>query len=94
VELFRYGSVPHAGFDLKLARMVAYASELTNVLDAILFPRTPGRARYGARTIRVGLVFIASRPERTIAPCAGKGPRVPARQDSIKLSLSLRYRCR
>jgi asparaginyl-tRNA synthetase len=45
-DLRRYGSVPHAGFGLGFERTVAYATGLTNVRDAIPFPRTPGNARY------------------------------------------------
>jgi len=45
-DLRRYGTVPHAGFGLGFERTVAYATGLTNVRDAIPFPRTPGNARY------------------------------------------------
>jgi asparaginyl-tRNA synthetase len=45
-DLRRYGSVPHAGFGLGFERTVAYVTGLTNVRDAIPFPRTPGSARY------------------------------------------------
>jgi asparaginyl-tRNA synthetase len=45
-DLRRYGSVPHAGFGLGFERTVAYVTGLTNVRDAIPFPRTPGHARY------------------------------------------------
>jgi asparaginyl-tRNA synthetase len=45
-DLRRYGSVPHSGFGLGFERTVAYATGLTNVRDAIPFPRTPGNARY------------------------------------------------
>ena len=45
-DLRRYGSVPHAGFGLGFERTVAYATGLTNVRDAIPFPRTPGNAKY------------------------------------------------
>jgi asparaginyl-tRNA synthetase len=45
-DLRRYGSVPHAGFGLGFERTVAYVTGLTNVRDAIPFPRTPGNARY------------------------------------------------
>jgi len=45
-DLRRYGSVPHAGFGLGFERTVAYATGLSNVRDAIPFPRTPGNARY------------------------------------------------
>ena len=45
-DLRRYGSVPHAGFGLGFERTVAYVTGLSNVRDAIPFPRTPGSARY------------------------------------------------
>jgi len=45
-DLRRYGTVPHAGFGLGFERTVAYATGLTNVRDAIPFPRTPGNAKY------------------------------------------------
>jgi asparaginyl-tRNA synthetase len=45
-DLRRYGTVPHAGFGLGFERTVAYVTGLTNVRDAIPFPRTPGNAKY------------------------------------------------
>ena len=45
-DLRRYGTVPHAGFGLGFERTVAYVTGLTNVRDAIPFPRTPGSAKY------------------------------------------------
>jgi len=45
-DLRRYGSVPHAGFGLGFERTVAYVTGLSNVRDAIPFPRTPGSAKY------------------------------------------------
>ena len=45
-DLRRYGTVPHAGFGLGFERTIAYVTGLTNVRDAIPFPRTPGSARY------------------------------------------------
>ena len=45
-DLRRYGSVPHAGFGLGFERTVAYVTGLSNVRDAIPFPRTPGNANY------------------------------------------------
>jgi aspartyl/asparaginyl-tRNA synthetase len=45
-DLRRYGTVPHAGFDLGFERTLAYVTGLANVRDAIPFPRTPGNARY------------------------------------------------
>jgi len=45
-DLRRYGSVPHAGFGLGFERTLAYVTGLSNVRDAIPFPRTPGNAKY------------------------------------------------
>jgi asparaginyl-tRNA synthetase len=45
-DLRRYGSVPHAGFGLGFERTISYATGLSNVRDAIPFPRTPGNAKY------------------------------------------------
>ncbi len=45
-DLRRYGTVPHAGFGLGFERTVAYVTGLSNVRDAIPFPRTPGSAKY------------------------------------------------
>jgi asparaginyl-tRNA synthetase len=45
-DLRRYGTVPHAGFGLGFERTMAYVTGLSNVRDAIPFPRTPGHAKY------------------------------------------------
>ena len=45
-DLRRYGTVPHAGFGLGFERTLAYVTGLSNLRDAIPFPRTPGNARY------------------------------------------------
>jgi asparaginyl-tRNA synthetase len=45
-DLRRYGTVPHAGFGLGFERTLAYVTGLSNVRDAIPFPRTPGHAQY------------------------------------------------
>jgi asparaginyl-tRNA synthetase len=45
-DLRRYGTVPHAGFGLGFERTMAYVTGLSNVRDAIPFPRTPGSAKY------------------------------------------------
>ena len=37
---------PHAGFGLGFERTLAYVTGLSNVRDAIPYPRTPGNARY------------------------------------------------
>ncbi|WP_240126270.1 asparagine--tRNA ligase [Thermomonas alba] len=45
-DLRRYGSVPHAGFGLGFERLVVYVCGLTNIRDAIAYPRTPGHAEF------------------------------------------------
>jgi asparaginyl-tRNA synthetase len=45
-DLRRYGTAPHAGFGLGFERTLAYVTGLSNVRDAIPFPRTPGLAKY------------------------------------------------
>jgi aspartyl/asparaginyl-tRNA synthetase len=45
-DLRRYGTMPHAGFGPGFERVLAYFTGLSNVRDAITFPRTPGNARY------------------------------------------------
>ena len=42
----RYGTVPHAGFGLGFERLVVYVCGLTNIRDAIPFPRAPGSAEF------------------------------------------------
>ena len=42
----RYGSVPHAGFGLGFERLVVYVCGLTNIRDAIAYPRAPGSAEF------------------------------------------------
>jgi len=42
----RYGSVPHAGFGLGFERLVVYVCGLSNIRDAIPYPRAPGLAEY------------------------------------------------
>jgi asparaginyl-tRNA synthetase len=46
LDLRRYGTVPHAGFGLGFERTIAYATGLSNVREAIPFPRTPGNAKF------------------------------------------------
>jgi len=46
LDLRRYGTVPHAGFGLGFERTLAYVTGLSNVRDAIPFPRTPGNAKF------------------------------------------------
>ncbi len=42
----RYGSVPHSGFGLGFERLVVYVCGLSNIRDAIPYPRAPGTADY------------------------------------------------
>jgi len=42
----RYGSVPHAGFGLGFERLVVYVCGLSNIRDAIPYPRVPGSADF------------------------------------------------
>jgi len=39
----KYGSIPHAGFGLGVERLLAWICGLSNIKDAIAFPRTPDR---------------------------------------------------
>ncbi|HET6602639.1 MAG TPA: asparagine--tRNA ligase [Xanthomonadaceae bacterium] len=45
-DLRRYGTVPHAGFGLGFERLVCYVCGLSNIRDAIPYPRAPGTAEY------------------------------------------------
>jgi len=45
-DLRRYGSVPHAGFGLGFERLISYITGLSNVRDAIPFPRTPNNVSF------------------------------------------------
>ncbi|MBX3256570.1 MAG: asparagine--tRNA ligase [Chitinophagaceae bacterium] len=42
----RFGSVPHSGFGLGFERMVQFVTGMTNIRDAIAFPRTPNNAEF------------------------------------------------
>jgi asparaginyl-tRNA synthetase len=42
----RYGTVPHAGFGLGFERLVVYTCGLSNIRDAIPYPRVPGSAEF------------------------------------------------
>ena len=42
----RYGTVPHAGCGLGFERLVVYVCGLTNIRDAIPYPRAPGQAEF------------------------------------------------
>ena len=46
LDLRRYGTVPHAGFGLGFERLVSYITGMSNIRDAIPFPRVPGRADF------------------------------------------------
>jgi len=43
-ELRRWGTVPHAGFGLGFDRLVQFTAGVSNIRDAVSFPRTPGSA--------------------------------------------------
>jgi asparaginyl-tRNA synthetase len=45
-DLRRYGTVPHAGFGLGFERLVVYCCGLSNIRDAIPYPRAPGTAEF------------------------------------------------
>jgi asparaginyl-tRNA synthetase len=45
-DLRRYGSVRHAGFGLGFERLVMYLTGVSNIRDAIPYPRTPGSAEF------------------------------------------------
>ncbi len=44
LDLRLYGSVPHAGFGLGFERLIQFVTGMTNIREAIAFPRTPGFA--------------------------------------------------
>jgi asparaginyl-tRNA synthetase len=46
VDTRRFGTVPHAGFGLGFERMVQFVTGMSNIRDAIAFPRTPGNAEF------------------------------------------------
>ena len=46
LDLRRYGTVPHAGFGLGFERLVVYVCGLSNIRDAIPYPRAPRTAEY------------------------------------------------
>jgi asparaginyl-tRNA synthetase len=46
LDLRRYGTVPHAGFGLGFERTVQFATGMSNIRDAIAFPRTPKSAEF------------------------------------------------
>jgi asparaginyl-tRNA synthetase len=46
LELRRFGGVPHAGFGMGFERLLMYITGLTNIRDALAFPRTPGHVEF------------------------------------------------
>jgi len=42
----RFGTVPHSGFGLGLARLVQFVTGMENIRDVVPFPRTPGNAAF------------------------------------------------
>jgi len=46
LDLRRYGGVKHAGFGLGFERAIMYLSGVSNIRDAIPFPRTPKNAEF------------------------------------------------
>src|SRR5690606_37903215 len=58
----RYGTVPHAGFGLGFERLIVYVCGLSNIRDAIPYPRAPGYAMYRGR--HAPLPPLAPRPSR------------------------------
>ena len=43
IDLRRYGSVPHGGFGIGLERLVRWITNIEDIKDTSLFPRTPSR---------------------------------------------------
>ena len=46
LDFRRYGTVPHAGFGLGFERLLVYITGLTNIRDAIPYPRAPHLAAF------------------------------------------------
>ncbi|MEW5839864.1 asparagine--tRNA ligase [Nitrososphaera sp.] len=44
LDLRRYGSVPHGGFGLGIERLVRWITDVQDIKDTVLFPRTMSRA--------------------------------------------------
>ena len=42
----RLATVPHSGFGLGFERLVVYVCALSNIRDAIPYPRAPGLAEF------------------------------------------------
>ncbi|MEZ6078380.1 MAG: amino acid--tRNA ligase-related protein [Pirellulaceae bacterium] len=51
IDLRKFGSVPHAGFELGFERVVQWVTGMTNIRDCIPFPRTPGSAEFKTRVV-------------------------------------------
>ena len=43
IDLRRYGSVPHGGFGLGIERLVRWITNIKDIKDTVLFPRTMSR---------------------------------------------------
>ncbi|PSO51256.1 MAG: asparagine--tRNA ligase [Cyanobacteria bacterium SW_9_44_58] len=46
LDLRRYGTVPHSGFDLGFERLIQFMTGIQNIRDVIPFPRTPDNADF------------------------------------------------
>jgi len=46
LDLRRYGTVPHSGFGLGFERLIQYVTGITNIRDAIPFPRAVGQISF------------------------------------------------
>jgi len=46
LDLRRFGSVPHAGYGLGFERLVCFVTGMTNIRDAVAFPRYPGSCEF------------------------------------------------
>ncbi|MCX8169721.1 MAG: hypothetical protein N3D72_01385, partial [Candidatus Methanomethyliaceae archaeon] len=42
-DFFKYGAPPHGGFNLGIERFTMQLLNLSNIREAVLFPRTPER---------------------------------------------------
>jgi asparaginyl-tRNA synthetase len=43
LDLRRYGSVPHGGFGLGIERLLRWITNVEDIKDTVLFPRTMSR---------------------------------------------------
>jgi asparaginyl-tRNA synthetase len=46
LDLRRFGSVPHSGYGLGFERLVCFVTGMTNIRDAVAFPRYPGSCEF------------------------------------------------